>query len=206
MATVDKSTQYSLSKVPEVTLLFWVCIKIAATTLGETGGDAVTMSANLGYLVGTGIFAAIFIVAVAAQIRAKEPSIPLCIGSPSSPPPQLEPPWPTLPTVPSASATPEARRCSRHCWLLRLRAWYRTMGSISVDTVATAKGRNILLGNHHVFADAGNGARRLDRRYSPTSGIWAARPCFVILLAARLSPPFFGPKSPGRYCSGPRLS
>src|SRR5580698_3797724 len=58
------------TKVPEVTLLFWV-IKIAATTLGETGGDAVTMSANLGYLVGTGIFAAIFLIAVAAQIRAK---------------------------------------------------------------------------------------------------------------------------------------
>jgi len=44
-----------LSKVPEVTLLFWI-IKIAATTLGETGGDMVSMSMNLGYLVGTGIF------------------------------------------------------------------------------------------------------------------------------------------------------
>ena len=60
----------SLSKVPEVTLVFWV-IKIAATTLGETGGDAVTMSMNLGYLVGTAIFAAIFVVAVGAQIAAK---------------------------------------------------------------------------------------------------------------------------------------
>ncbi|MBU6327404.1 MAG: hypothetical protein KGQ89_07240, partial [Verrucomicrobia bacterium] len=45
-----------LSKVPEVTLVFWI-IKILATTLGETGGDAVSMSMNLGYLVGTGIFA-----------------------------------------------------------------------------------------------------------------------------------------------------
>lgn len=58
------------SKVPEVTLIFWI-IKIAATTLGETGGDAVSMSMNLGYLVGTGIFAAIFAAAVAAQIYAR---------------------------------------------------------------------------------------------------------------------------------------
>ena len=57
------------SKVAEVTLGFWV-IKILATTLGETGGDAVTMSMNLGYLAGTAIFAAIFTVAVAAQISA----------------------------------------------------------------------------------------------------------------------------------------
>src|SRR5271168_1141947 len=59
-----------MSKVPEVTLVFWI-IKIAATTLGETGGYTVSMSMNLGYLVGSAIFAAIFIVAVAAQIRAK---------------------------------------------------------------------------------------------------------------------------------------
>jgi len=57
-------------KVPEVTLWFWI-VKIAATTLGETGGDAVTMSMNLGYLVGTAIFVALFIVAVAAQISAR---------------------------------------------------------------------------------------------------------------------------------------
>jgi len=63
--------EYALSKVPEVTLIFWL-VKIAATTLGETGGDAVTMSMNLGYLVGSAIFATIFVVAVAAQISAKE--------------------------------------------------------------------------------------------------------------------------------------
>src|SRR5712692_9793584 len=62
--------QEAPSKVPEVTLIYWI-IKIAATTLGETGGDAVSMSMNLGYLVGTAIFAAIFIVAVAAQINVK---------------------------------------------------------------------------------------------------------------------------------------
>src|ERR1700674_3406896 len=58
------------SKVPQVTLGFWI-VKILATTLGETGGDAVTMSMNLGYLVGTMIFAAIFAAAVAAQMGAK---------------------------------------------------------------------------------------------------------------------------------------
>lgn len=60
----------ALSKVPEVTLIFWI-MKIAATTLGETGGDAVSMTMNLGYLVGTAIFAAIFLAAVAAQIKVK---------------------------------------------------------------------------------------------------------------------------------------
>lgn len=62
---------HPLSKVPEVTLIFWI-IKIAATTLGETAGDAVSMSMNLGYLVGTLIFSAVFVVAVIAQIRAKQ--------------------------------------------------------------------------------------------------------------------------------------
>jgi len=59
------------SKVPEVTLGFWI-IKILATTLGETGGDAVTMSMNLGYLAGTAIFAAIFAAGVTAQMSAKQ--------------------------------------------------------------------------------------------------------------------------------------
>ena len=64
------SIEHTLAKVPEVTLGFWL-IKIAATTLGETGGDAVSMSMNLGYLAATGIFAAIFMAAVIAQIKAK---------------------------------------------------------------------------------------------------------------------------------------
>jgi len=59
------------SKVAAVTIFFWI-IKILCTTLGETGGDAVTMSMNLGYLVGTLIFAAIFLVAVIAQVAAKK--------------------------------------------------------------------------------------------------------------------------------------
>jgi len=60
----------ALSKVPAVTLAFWI-IKIAATTLGETGGDTVTMTMNLGYLVGTAIFATLLVILVAGQIAAK---------------------------------------------------------------------------------------------------------------------------------------
>lgn len=67
---MQHSTEISLSKVPEVTLLFWI-IKVAATTLGETGGDAVSMSMNLGYLAGTAIFALIFAAAVLGQIKAQ---------------------------------------------------------------------------------------------------------------------------------------
>jgi uncharacterized membrane-anchored protein len=58
-----------VSKVPEVTILFWA-LKILATTLGETGGDAVSMSLNLGYLVGSAIFLFAFVAAVIAQVRA----------------------------------------------------------------------------------------------------------------------------------------
>jgi len=59
-----------MSKVPEVTLAFWV-IKIAATTLGETGGDAVSMTLNWGYAISSALFIGIFVVAVAAQIASK---------------------------------------------------------------------------------------------------------------------------------------
>src|SRR5258708_16212826 len=58
------------SKVPQVTLAFWI-IKIAATTLGETAGDALSMTENLGYALSTAIFFAIFLATVAAQIRAR---------------------------------------------------------------------------------------------------------------------------------------
>ncbi len=67
---MKNSVEQAIAKVPEATLLFWI-IKIAATTLGETGGDAVTMSMNLGYIIGTLIFALIFLVTVIIQIKAK---------------------------------------------------------------------------------------------------------------------------------------
>jgi uncharacterized membrane-anchored protein len=65
------STPSHGSKVPHVTLAFWV-VKIAATTLGETAGDALSMTLKLGYVVSTLIFLAIFLVAVTAQIRARQ--------------------------------------------------------------------------------------------------------------------------------------
>ncbi|MBP2171071.1 putative membrane-anchored protein [Erwinia toletana] len=66
------STRFDIvSKVPEITMMFWL-IKILATTLGETGGDALSMSMELGYLVSTIIFAAIFIAAVTFQVKATD--------------------------------------------------------------------------------------------------------------------------------------
>jgi uncharacterized membrane-anchored protein len=65
--SVDART---LSKVPAITLGFWI-IKILATTLGETGGDTVTMTLNWGYLAGTALFAALLIALVIAQIWAR---------------------------------------------------------------------------------------------------------------------------------------
>jgi uncharacterized membrane-anchored protein len=129
-----RPSKIGLSKVPEVTLLFWI-LKVAATTLGETGGDAVSMSMHLGYLVGTGIFAAIFLVAVAAQIRAKRFS------------PFLY--WTTIVATTTVGTT-LADFADRSLGigytggttlllallLASLTTWYRTMGSVSVDTVS----------------------------------------------------------------------
>ena len=70
------SIPYAMSKVPAVTLGFWI-IKILATTLGETAGDTVTMSMDLGYLAGTAIFLSVFLILVIFQIRARRYSAPL---------------------------------------------------------------------------------------------------------------------------------
>src|SRR5258707_3708378 len=122
-----------LSKVPALTLSFWL-IKIAATTLGETGGDAVSMSLNLGYLVGTGIFATVFLVAVAMQIRARQYR------------PYLY--WVTIiatTTVGTALADFADRSLGigyaggssllLALLLATLAIWYRTLGSVAVATV-----------------------------------------------------------------------
>jgi uncharacterized membrane-anchored protein len=63
--------QSALTKVPEVTLVFWI-IKIAVTTLGETGGDSVTMTLDWGYLSGTALFLSLLVVLVITQIFAKK--------------------------------------------------------------------------------------------------------------------------------------
>jgi len=112
-----------LSKVPAVTLGFWI-IKILATTLGETGGDAVTMSwlgettseANPnGYLIGTAIFMTALIALVVLQIRAKKfhPFLYWATIIASTTAGQR---WPILPTARSASATLAARPSSWHAF------------------------------------------------------------------------------------------
>jgi uncharacterized membrane-anchored protein len=134
---MNNTTERTLSKLPEVTLLFWI-MKIAATTLGETGGDAVSMSMNLGYLIGTAIFAAIFLVAVLAQIKAKgfHPFLY----------------WATIIATTTVGTTLAdfadrslgigyAGGSSLLFALLMasLAIWYRSLGTVSVDTVSSPK-------------------------------------------------------------------
>ena len=127
----------ALSKVPQVTLLFWI-IKIAATTLGETGGDAVSMSMNLGYLVGTAIFAAVFALAVLAQIKALTFQ------------PWLY--WTTIIATTTVGTTladfadrtlgigyAGGATLLTMLLLASFAVWYRTMGSVSVSSVSAPK-------------------------------------------------------------------
>ena len=65
----DDSQHYMWSKVPQVTLAFWI-VKIFATTVGETGGDALSMTLNLGYVVSTLIFLVFFAVTLALQVKS----------------------------------------------------------------------------------------------------------------------------------------
>jgi uncharacterized membrane-anchored protein len=116
-------------------LLFWI-IKIAATTLGETGGDAVSMSMNLGYLAATGIFAVTFLLAVGAQITAKRFNAFLY--------------WTTIIATTTVGTT-LADFADRSLGIgyaggtallfalliASLASWYRTMGSVSVETVSS---------------------------------------------------------------------
>src|SRR5665811_1127807 len=71
IVSVNRTAEYAFSKVPEFALVFWI-IKIAATTLGETGGDTVTMTLNWGYLAGTLLFFAALVALVASQIVARK--------------------------------------------------------------------------------------------------------------------------------------
>ena len=134
---MNHTVEHALSKVPEVTLTFWV-IKIAATTLGETGGDAVSMSMNLGYLFGTLIFAAVFFVMVAVQIRVDRFN------------PWLY--WATIIATTTVGTTLAdfadrslgigyAGGASLLFALLMasLAIWYRTLGSVSVDSIRSPR-------------------------------------------------------------------
>jgi uncharacterized membrane-anchored protein len=134
---MDPTPEYRLTKVPEVTLIFWI-IKIAATTLGETGGDSVTMTLDWGYLAGTVLFAAVLVLLVAAQISAKRFH------------PFLY--WVTI-VASTTFGTTMADFADRSlgigytggstllfaCLLATLGLWYWSQGTISVNTVATPK-------------------------------------------------------------------
>src|ERR1700726_3283830 len=125
------------SQVPEITLIFWI-IKIAATTLGETGGDTVTMTLNWGYLDGTALFLALLVVLVICQIAAKKFHAFLY--------------WATI-VASTTAGTTMADFADRSlgigysggslvlflCVLAVLGSWYRLLGSISVETVNTPK-------------------------------------------------------------------
>lgn len=135
---MDTNTKEQVfSKVPAVTLLFWV-IKIVATTLGETGGDALSMSLDLGYLLSTVIFAIVFVVAVIAQIRATRFQ------------PWLY--WFTIITT-TMLGTTLADFADRSLGigyaggstlllallLLTLLAWHKTLGTVAIDSVITSR-------------------------------------------------------------------
>jgi uncharacterized membrane-anchored protein len=126
-----------VTKVPAVTLVFWI-IKIAATTLGETGGDTVTMTLDWGYLAGTVLFLSVLIALVVAQIRAKTFHPVLY--------------WATI-VASTTFGTTMADFADRSLGigytggtallfaslLAVLGIWYRSEGTISVDTVTTPK-------------------------------------------------------------------
>src|SRR6202044_1632460 len=125
------------SKVPEVTLVFWI-IKVAATTLGETGGDTVTMTLDWGYLLGPALFLTLLVVLVLCQIAAKKFQ------------PFLY--WATI-VASTTAGTTMADFADRSlgigyaggssllfaCLMATLGAWYWSQGSISVATVNTPK-------------------------------------------------------------------
>lgn len=134
---MNTPTINALTKVPEVTLVFWI-VKIAATTLGETGGDAVSMSMNYGYLISTIIFAVIFFTAVIAQIKANK-FHPILY-------------WTTIIATTTVGTTLAdfvdrslgigyAGGTSLLLVLLfgSLFIWFRTLGSVSVSTVSSPK-------------------------------------------------------------------
>jgi hypothetical protein len=105
-----KAIEHVASKVPEVSLGFWI-IKILATTLGETGGDTVTMTMDLGYLAGTAIFLAVLVMIVLSKSRQRN-FIPFSTGRRSSLRRRSARPWPILPTGLWASAMPAAHLAS----------------------------------------------------------------------------------------------
>jgi len=114
---MNQNQRYIFSKVPEVTLVFWI-VKILATTLGETGGDALSMSLNLGYLLATG-FSPWFLLPQLRFRSGPENFTPLFIGLRLSPPQRLEPRWQISQIARLGSATQVAPSFWSFCWRLR---------------------------------------------------------------------------------------
>ena len=119
----EEGSKQALTKVPAVTLGFWV-IKILATTLGETGGDTVTMTLNWGYVAGVALFGIVLVALVAGQILAKRFHATL-YGRRSSPRRPSAPLWRISPIDRWESATPADRFCF---WVAYWRRWDSGVG------------------------------------------------------------------------------
>ena len=169
---MDEKRSELVAKVPQVTFLFWI-VKILATTLGETAGDAVTMSwlgettpgaKDTGYLIGTGIFGVIFIVAVLVQIRAKK--------------------FHPVPLLADDCRDNDRRHnvgrllhaIARHRLYWRFNHLAHLCDCVASDLALGdgkhidrngeyAESRNFLLGDNHVLPDVGDGAWRLGGRH-----------------------------------------
>ena len=134
---MTRAVEQRASKVPEVTLIFWI-VKVAATTLGETGGDTVTMTLDWGYLAGTAIFLSLLVALIAIQIAA-EKFRPFLY-------------WATI-VASTTAGTTMADFADRSlgvgyaggssilfvCLMATLGLWYWSCGSLSVATVSTPK-------------------------------------------------------------------
>ena len=134
---MNDTKEAGFSKVPEVALGFWV-IKVLATTLGETGGDTVTMTLNWGYLAGTALFALVLVALVAAQVASRRFHPALY--------------WATI-VASTTFGTTMADFADRSlgigytggsalllaCLLAALALWYRVEGTVSVNTVASPR-------------------------------------------------------------------
>lgn len=196
----DTSEHFAWSKVPQVTLAFWI-VKIFATTVGETGGDALSMTLNLGYVVSTLIFLVFFLVTLAAQVKSS----------------RYHPIYYWLVVVATTTVgTTTSDMLDRTLKLGYIKSsviefllvlvvlfiWHRSTGSIGVDRITTRKNEifywlTILVSNtlgtalgDYVATDAGLGFQRgalvfaalivvvaLAHRFTRTSGavlFWAA--------------------------------
>jgi uncharacterized membrane-anchored protein len=201
--TMTREFEQYVTKVPEVTLVFWI-IKIAATTLGETGGDTVTMTLHWGYLAGTALFLGALVVLVAMQIATKKFHRFLY--------------WAVI-IASTTAGTTMADFADRSlgvgytggslilfsCLIAVLGFWYVSTGSVSVDTVSTPKVEAFYWAAITFSQTLGTA---LGDWIADTGGVWAMK-------AARWCSPrdwpssrrsITGPTFRGWRCSGRRSS